>query len=168
MYNFKISFFTSCLFWLILLSVLTITNPVKQVAPPLTILEIDASALGTTIKEKKAIKEQRRQKIIEENLASKMDKKNAVEDDNIEATNLAPVFNPLPQIPDDLRYEAFSSKATARFHINAEGEVDNVELVRPCANPRLNVLLIKSLQKWKFVATGKNRIQEINVNFSIK
>ena len=81
---------------------------------------------------------------------------------------LKPTFHPLPQIPDELRDEAFSSKALARFYISADGNVLNVELIKPCADPRLNVLLLKTLQKWKFPATNFNTTQEISVTFSVQ
>jgi len=81
---------------------------------------------------------------------------------------LKPTFHPLPQIPEDLRDEAFSSKALARFYISADGNVLNVELIKPCADPRLNVLLLKTLQKWKFPATNSNTTQEISVTFSVQ
>ena len=81
---------------------------------------------------------------------------------------LKPTFHPLPQIPDDLRDEAFSSKALARFYISANGNVLNVELIKPCADPRLNVLLLKTLQKWKFPATNSNTTQDISVTFSVQ
>lgn len=81
---------------------------------------------------------------------------------------LKPTFHPLPQIPDDLRDEAFSSKALARFYISVDGNVLNVELIKPCADPRLNVLLLKTLQKWKFPATNSNTTQDISVTFSVQ
>jgi len=81
---------------------------------------------------------------------------------------LKPTFHPLPQIPEDLRDEAFSSKALARFYISADGNVLNVELIKPCADPRLNVLLLKTLQKWKFPAINSNTTQDISVTFSVQ
>ncbi|MBU6140169.1 MAG: energy transducer TonB [Proteobacteria bacterium] len=82
--------------------------------------------------------------------------------------NLEPIFHPLPAIPDDLRDEAFLSHALARFHIDSDGNVTRVELLQPCANPRLNSLLVKALQKWKFSAGTSSRTQEINVTFSVQ
>lgn len=84
------------------------------------------------------------------------------------AKNLDPTFHPLPEIPDDLRDEAFSSRAVARFYIGENGEVTKVELIQPCSNPRLNVLLLKSLQKWKFPRDSSSKIQDISVTFLVK
>ena len=84
------------------------------------------------------------------------------------AQKLKPTFHPLPQIPDYLRDEAFSSKALARFYISVDGNVLNVELIKPCTDPRLNVLLLKTLQKWKFPATNSNTTQDISVTFSVQ
>ncbi len=79
-----------------------------------------------------------------------------------------PIYQPLPAIPDELRSEAFNSFAIARFYINQEGSVDNVELIKPCANPKLNQLLLKSLKKWKFSSKNKSSHQDIKVTFEVK
>jgi len=79
-----------------------------------------------------------------------------------------PIYNPLPQIPDDLRQEAFESSAMARFYIASDGTVSKVDLIKPCANPRLNHLLLKSLKNWKFASSSINSTQEIRVNFSVQ
>ena len=88
----------------------------------------------------------------------------------VSSGKLSPIFHPLPQIPDELRLEAFNSKALARFYISAAGEVVKVELLKPCANPRLNSLLLKSLKKWKFPASnnGKDLQQDIEVEFKVE
>lgn len=59
------------------------------------------------------------------------------------------VSQPMPVIPDELRDEAMHERATARFHIAADGSV-TVELVQPTQNPRLNRLLLEALRRWKF------------------
>jgi|WetSurMetagenome_2_1015567.scaffolds.fasta_scaffold00709_4 periplasmic protein TonB len=61
-----------------------------------------------------------------------------------------PSAQPLPVIPDDLRQDAMSEVATARFHIAFDGSV-TVELVKPTQNPRLNRLLLQSLKSWRFI-----------------
>ncbi len=78
------------------------------------------------------------------------------------------IHNPLPKIPDELRYEAFQSEALARFYIAASGEVMNVELVQPCANPKLNYLLLKTLRQWKFSSQSADSKQEIKIKFKVE
>lgn len=56
---------------------------------------------------------------------------------------------PMPVIPDELRDEAMHERATARFHISADGSA-TVELIKPTQNPRLNRLLLETLRQWKF------------------
>ena len=85
-----------------------------------------------------------------------------------DSQNLEPVYQPLPTIPDDLRSDAFNSFAIARFYINKDGAVENVELIQPSSNPKLNQLLLKSLKKWKFSATNKAATKDIKVNFEVK
>jgi outer membrane biosynthesis protein TonB len=81
---------------------------------------------------------------------------------------MLPLFNPLPKIPDDLRDEAFQSEAIARFYISEKGEVLKVELIKPCSNPKLNQLLLKSLKSWKFASANSASNQDIRVNFLVK
>jgi protein TonB len=59
------------------------------------------------------------------------------------------LVNPYPVIPDELRETALHEKATAHFHIAADGSV-TVELVQPTQNLRLNRLLLDTLKHWKF------------------
>lgn len=83
---------------------------------------------------------------------------------------IVPLYRPLPVIPDELRYEAFNSYAIASFHIAPDGSVAMVELIKPCADPRLNHLLLKSLKDWKFSAAsdGKAFRQDIRVSFRVE
>jgi len=67
------------------------------------------------------------------------------------------IVRPMPQIPDDLREEAFNSTALARFHIADDGSV-TVELAKPTQNPRLNRILLDSLKKWRFIPAIKNGV----------
>jgi protein TonB len=78
----------------------------------------------------------------------------------------------MPQIPDDLRGEAFSSTALARFHIAVDGSA-KVELAKPTPNPRLNWILLDSLKKWRFIPAIKNgkpvaSTEEIVVKIEVK
>ena len=84
------------------------------------------------------------------------------------AKKIPPLFQPLPEIPQELRYEAFNSKAVARFHVDAAGNVVGVDLIKPTSNPKLNQLLLKSLRKWKFAASRSGITQDIAVNFTVE
>jgi len=59
------------------------------------------------------------------------------------------IVRPLPEIPDDLREEAFHAVAVVRFHVAADGAA-TFELIKPTPNPRLNRLLIEKLGEWRF------------------
>lgn len=59
------------------------------------------------------------------------------------------ILSPLPNIPDDLRDAAINMSVTARFHIAVDGSA-SVELVQPTPNPRLNRLVLETLQQWRF------------------
>ncbi len=88
---------------------------------------------------------------------------------NQENTEQKPIiaYRPLPQIPDDLRQEAFKSYAIARFYINLDGSTA-VELIQPCPNPKLNYLLLKSLRKWRFTNIDRTSVQDIRVEFKVE
>jgi len=82
------------------------------------------------------------------------------------------IDKPLPKIPDDLREQAFSLTAVARFHIAADGTA-TVELATPTPNPRLNRLLLDSLRNWKFFPAMKDgrpvaSVQDVRVQFEVK
>ncbi len=79
---------------------------------------------------------------------------------------------PMPKIPDDLREQAFSVAAVARFRIAADGTA-TVELATPTPNLRLNRLLLDTLKNWKFFPAMKEgkpvaSVQEIRVQFEVK
>ena len=86
---------------------------------------------------------------------------------NLEAKKIAPLFQPLPEIPLDMRNEAFSAKIIAKFYIEKDGSVSDVELLEISHNPRLNLLLLKSLKKWRFEASNQAFEQIINVKFAV-
>jgi protein TonB len=78
----------------------------------------------------------------------------------------------MPQIPDDLREEAFNSAALARFHVAADGSAQ-VELAKPTPIPRLNRILLDSLKKWRFMPAIKNgrtvaSTEEIVIKIEVK
>ena len=82
------------------------------------------------------------------------------------------IFKPMPQIPDDLREESFNFAPLARFHIAVDGSV-TVELAKPTPNPRLNRILLNSLNKWRFIPAIKNgkavaSTEEIVVRIEVK
>ncbi len=82
------------------------------------------------------------------------------------------IVRPMPQIPDDLREQAFNFAALARFHVAADGSAE-VELARPTPNPRLNRILLDSLKKWRFmpaIRDGKPvaTTEEIVVKIEVK
>lgn len=87
---------------------------------------------------------------------------------NLEAKKIAPLFQPLPDIPFDMRNEAFSTKIIAKFYIEKDGSVSAVELLEISHNPRLNLLLLKSLKKWRFEPSNQALTQVINVKFAVE
>lgn len=66
-------------------------------------------------------------------------------------TSAHAVFQPLPELPDEARDEAFTAVALARFVVHPDGQCD-VSLIEPTRNPTLNRLLLASLRQWRFAA----------------
>ena len=87
---------------------------------------------------------------------------------NLDAKKIAPLFQPLPEIPLDMRSEFFSTKIIAKFYIKKDGSVSAVELLEISHNPRLNLLLLKSLKKWRFEPSNQDFEQIINVKFAVE
>jgi periplasmic protein TonB len=82
------------------------------------------------------------------------------------------IVRPMPQIPDDLRQEAFNAVAVVRFHVSAEG-IATFELAKPTQNPRLNRLLLEKLREWRFFPAMRDgrpvaSDQEVRINFEVK
>jgi protein TonB len=82
------------------------------------------------------------------------------------------IYQPIPQIPDELRQDALSASAVARFHVAVDGTT-TVELIRPTPNPKLNRLLLSTLKNWKFFPSMKDgkpaaSIEEIVIKIEVK
>jgi protein TonB len=82
------------------------------------------------------------------------------------------ISQPVPQIPDELRQEALSTSAVARFHVATDGTT-TAELVKPTPNPKLNRLLLNTLKNWRFfpaIKDGKpvESTQEIVIKIEVK
>lgn len=78
---------------------------------------------------------------------------------------------PLPELPDDLREQAYQTIATARFVIHVDGSVE-VELIKPTPNPRLNQILLQALHKWRYLPAiqGGHPVetrQDVRVHFNV-
>lgn len=81
------------------------------------------------------------------------------------------ISQPLPELPDDLREQAYQTVATARFAIHIDGSVD-VELIKPTPSPRLNQILLETLRKWRFFPATQaghpvESRQDIRVHFNV-
>lgn len=157
-----ISTILSLVFWVVLIAFFMQRNSVK--APDLEYsLEVDAAIVDEEIRQSSKAPE-----IIAKNAGGDEVKNN--EEGGSKSAKIA--TRELPQIPDELRQEAFSSYAIARFYILANGEI-KVELIKPCSNPELNRLLLKSLRKWRFEPAVKNGVaidssQDIRVDFRVE
>ncbi|MCP3727568.1 TonB family protein [Paraburkholderia sp. CNPSo 3272] len=78
---------------------------------------------------------------------------------------------PLPEVPDDLRDQAFQAVAVVRFAVHADGTFD-IELVKPTQNPRLNQILLATLRQWRFFPAIENgrpveSHQDVRVHFNV-
>ncbi len=81
-------------------------------------------------------------------------------------------YQPLPEIPDDYRAEAFAAVALARFTVHPDGSAD-VSLVEATHNPTLNRLLLASLRQWRFAAAIRDghpveTTIELRVHFNVQ
>ena len=65
------------------------------------------------------------------------------------------LYQPKPEIPEQLRHRSLELAALARFHIAADGSAQ-VELVEPTPDPDLNRSLMETLTKWRFFPELRN------------
>jgi periplasmic protein TonB len=87
-------------------------------------------------------------------------------------TGARAIFQPKPEIPDELREEAIKTIAVARFHVAPDGSA-TVELIKPTPDPRINQLLLNTLKRWRFfpaLADGKPvaSTQDLRIHLEIK
>jgi len=67
------------------------------------------------------------------------------------------IYDPAPEIPDELREDAMVAVAIAHFAIGYDGHVQ-VTLTQPTMNPRLNDLLLETLKQWRFAPATRNGV----------
>ncbi len=67
------------------------------------------------------------------------------------------IYSPVPKIPDELRETAFQAVAVAHFEVSYDGNV-KVTLAKPTADPRLNQILISTLEQWRFFPAMKGGV----------
>lgn len=82
------------------------------------------------------------------------------------------LLHPLPVIPDELRASALKEVALVRFHISKDGTV-TVELLHPTQTPRINRLLLETLQQWRFFPAIKDghpvdSVQDLSLQISVQ
>lgn len=65
------------------------------------------------------------------------------------------IYKPMPQIPDELRHDAFQGVAVARFHVAVDGSA-TVEIVQATTNVALNRLLLDTFKTWRFFPAMRN------------
>jgi len=157
------------LFWALIIHLLLLALifwSFKNTEKKPAVVTLDISIIDDFKREKKSHHQQHQEKIADDVVKHFHTKSDLAESDKQEKVKL--ISSPLPQIPDDLRAEAFESSAVARFYIASDGTVSKIDLIKPCANPRLNHLLLKSLKNWKFASNSIESTQEIRVNFSVQ
>lgn len=174
-----LSFGMAIAIWVLFIAIFAAISLRNSQSLPATI-EVDASMISAdsnlqqnNLQKKNDSKE----KAIEENLSNQQNKyekdSQNQQKQNSSGDKIATVTaRPLPEIPEDLRSEAFNSYAIARFYIKANGTF-RVELIKPCNNPRLNYLLLQSLHKWQFQPAYLANVpvdstEDIRVNFRVE
>ncbi|NBV06919.1 MAG: energy transducer TonB [Proteobacteria bacterium] len=158
------SFIIAAILHALLLAVLLMSF--KKPETPPAVIALDIAFISEVKKEKKSKQIHHQKNFSQEREKHLHQESESIVNDSEKKVKL--VANPLPEIPQDLRTEAFESSAIARFYIDANGQVTKVELIKPCANPRLNNLLLKSLRKWEFSKNSTSSIQDIRVKFKVE
>jgi protein TonB len=76
------------------------------------------------------------------------------------------IYSPVPKIPDDLREVAFEAVAVAHFLVSYDGKV-KVNLAKPTSDPRLNQILLSTLEQWRFFPAMKGGVA-IDSEFDVR
>ncbi len=77
------------------------------------------------------------------------------------------LHQPLPNIPQDLRYDLLDEIIVANFIIDENGKPLKINLISPSKNLKLNSLLHEKLQEWIFSTSNKITSQNVEVNFIV-
>lgn len=158
----KHSLAISALIWLLIFILAGISfekiNQVIQVDPTLDISSsfISESPVHTEIREKSSLIKKPAENVEQTTKASEAITK-----------DLKALYHPLPEIPDELKHDAYQSFAVARFLIRKDGSA-TPEIITPTSNPKLNYLLLESLKKWQFEPSDKERVQTIRIEFRVE
>lgn len=144
--------------------------PVKEPTPTLPVVAPKAAALPikeAPVTEKPAQDKPAQQKQAEQKHSEEKSGTGPTGNSGAQA-----ILKPMPQIPDELRQDALSATAIARFHVAADGTA-TVELVTPTPNPRLNRLLLDTLKNWRFFPSMKDgkpvaSTQDISIKVDVK
>ncbi len=79
------------------------------------------------------------------------------------------IYQPMPEIPDELRHRNLELVAVARFRVGPDGKAE-VELIQPTPEPVLNRALLERLKAWRFfpaLASGKPVASVIDIRIPI-
>ena len=151
----------------------------KNLLPPQISLQIDASIgdkkiLGDNHQHesskkivKKSINNSHNDEHIESDKNTDISKEKNLQNNQNPASNLKPIYQPLPEIPEELRYQFMQTNAIAKFYITSTGMVEKVELIQPSNYPKINYLLLQSLKQWQFPPSKESSTQEIKINFKV-
>jgi outer membrane biosynthesis protein TonB len=151
----------------------------QNLLPPQISLQIDASIgdkkiLGDNHQHesskkivKKSINNSHNDEHIESDKNTDISKEKNLQNNQNPASNIKPIYQPLPEIPEELRYQFMQTNAIAKFYITSTGMVEKVELIQPSNSPKINYLLLQSLKQWQFPASKQSSTQEIKINFKV-
>jgi protein TonB len=79
------------------------------------------------------------------------------------------IYQPKPEVPEELRRRAIDLVAVARFRVAVTGTAE-VELVTPTPDPELNRALIETLRKWRFfpaIESGKPVASTVDIRIPV-
>ena len=79
------------------------------------------------------------------------------------------LYQPLPEVPEEVRRRAIDLVAVARFRVAANGSAE-VELIQPTPDAALNRALLQTLKKWRFFPAlegGKPQASTIDIRIPI-
>jgi len=176
MNNPVLSFTISILFWLLIVGVFSFLGSKNQIDLSSQIT-IDAEMIGDVIEEKDSGSKQKEVDNLDKisDLKKKESKNKTAHHDHhyrdekskkSQSPNI--LYRPLPKIPSNLRKEAFRTKSIIRFYVAKDGSVKKFDFIKSSNNPRLNFLLMKQLEKWKFESSNRDFEQDVVVDFIVK
>jgi hypothetical protein len=112
-------------------------------------------------------------KIVKNSQSNSGSEKSQVNENSANNSNSENFFDPdvlyyqLPEITKELRKNELNLAVIAEFILNQDGSVKKVSLLKMTSDPKMNFLLKKNLEKWRFKSSQLDSKKKVSINLRV-